>query len=90
MARIAVLLPRKASNPRRTGSDRRLFVNGCLWVLRSGAHWCDLPERYGNWGGAPTLQPLVSCRRAGTVFDALTADRDNQYLMIDSTIVRAH
>ena len=24
------------------------------------------------------------------VFDALTADRDNQYLMIDSTIVRAH
>ncbi|WP_234190538.1 hypothetical protein [Shinella sp. NM-101] len=24
------------------------------------------------------------------VFEALTADRDNQYLMIDSTIVRAH
>ena len=23
------------------------------------------------------------------MFDALTADRDNQYLMIDSTIVRA-
>jgi putative transposase len=24
------------------------------------------------------------------VFDALTADRDNQYLMIDSAIVRTH
>jgi hypothetical protein len=24
------------------------------------------------------------------VYSALTADRDNQYLMIDSTIVRAH
>jgi hypothetical protein len=24
------------------------------------------------------------------VFDALTTDRDNQYVMIDSTIVRAH
>jgi transposase len=41
--------------------------------------------------GAPALQPLVC--HAGVwerVFAALTADRDNQYLMIDSTIVRAH
>ncbi len=48
-ARIALLLPGKSSDPGRTGSDNRLFVNGCLWVLRSGAHWCDLPERYGRW-----------------------------------------
>jgi hypothetical protein len=47
--KIAPLLPGKASDPGRTGTDNRLFVNGCLWVLRSGAHWCDLPERYGNW-----------------------------------------
>ena len=48
--------------------------------------------------GAPALQPLVPCGRleAGSVeltervFTELTADRDNQYLMIDSTIVRAH
>ena len=48
-ARIAPLLPGKVIDPGRTGSDNRLFVNGCLWVLRSGAHWCDLPERYGRW-----------------------------------------
>ena len=24
-------------------------MNGCLWVLRSGAHWQHLPERYGKW-----------------------------------------
>ncbi len=47
--RIASLLPGKAADPGRTGADNRLFVNGCLWVLRSGAHWCDLPERYGRW-----------------------------------------
>ena len=29
-------------------------------------------------------------RRVGSVFAALAADRDNQYLMLDSTIVRAH
>ncbi len=89
--RIASLVPGKAADPSRTGGDNRLFVNGCLWVLRSGAHWCDLPERYGKW---KTVHRRFSrwCH-AGVwerVFAALTADRDNQYLMIDSTIVRAH
>jgi putative transposase len=46
--RIAALLPGKAADPGRCGSDNRLFVNGCLWVFRSGAHWCDLPERFGK------------------------------------------
>ncbi|WP_414886674.1 IS5 family transposase [Sphingomonas sp. Root50] len=90
-AKVALLLPGKVGDPGRTGSDNRLFVNGCLWVLRSGAHWCDLPERYGRW---KTVHRRFSrwCH-AGVwerVFDALTTDRDNQYLMIDSTIVRAH
>lgn len=59
-ARISALLPGKAGDPGRTGVDNRLFVNGCLWVLRSGAHWCDLPDRYGKMeDGTPSLQPLV-------------------------------
>lgn len=90
-SRIAPLLPGKAGDPGRTGTDSRLFVNRCLWILRSGAHWRDLPERYGKW---KTVHRRFSrwCH-AGVwerVFDALTADRDNQYLMIDSTIIRAH
>jgi transposase len=36
--RIYELLPGKRSDPGRTGRNNRLFVNGCLWVLRSGAH----------------------------------------------------
>jgi transposase len=30
-------------------NDHRLTLNGMLWILRSGAPWRDLPERYGNW-----------------------------------------
>ena len=89
--RIAPMLPGKASDPGRTGGDNRLFVNGCLWVLRSGAHWRDLPERYGKW---KTLHKrFTRWAKAGVwdqVFTLLIKDRDNRYLMIDTTVVRAH
>ncbi len=89
--KIASSLPGKASDPGRTGSDNRLFVNKCLSVLRSGAQWRDLPERYGKW---KTVHRRFSrwCH-AGVwerVFETLSADRDNTYLMLDSTIVRVH
>ena len=30
-------------------NDHRTTLNGMLWILRSGAAWRDLPERYGKW-----------------------------------------
>jgi putative transposase len=89
--RIAAMLPGKAADPGRTGRDNREFVNGVLWVLRSGAHWHDLPERYGKWKTAH--QRFSRWSKAGVwerVFTDLIKDRDNQYLMLDSTLVRAH
>ena len=89
--RIAPMLPGKASDPGRTAADNRLFVNAVLWVLRSGARWSDLPERYGKF--KTVHKRFTRWARAGVwerVFEALTRDRDNQYLMIDSAIVRAH
>ena len=88
---IAGLLPGKAGDPGRSGNDNRLFVNGVLWVLRSGARWSDLPERYGKWKTVHTR--FTRWARAGVwerVFDSLTGDPDNQYLMLDTTLVRAH
>jgi putative transposase len=90
-SRIAPLLPGKVGDPGRSGSDNRLFVNGVLWVLRSGAHWRDLPERYGKH---KTLHKRFSrWAKAGVwekVFASLIKDRDNKYLMLDTTLVRAH
>jgi len=89
--RVAPLLPGKAGDPGRTAADNRLFVNGVLWVLRSGAHWRDLPERYGKW---KSLHKRFSrWAKAGIwerVFEALIADPKNEYLMLDTTLVRAH
>lgn len=60
-------------------------------MLRSGAHWHDLPERYGKWKTAH--KRFSGWAKAGIwerVFEDLARDRDNQYLMLDSTLVRAH
>ena len=89
--KIAPLLPGKAGDPGRSGEDNLRFVNGVLWVLRSGAHWHDLPERYGKW---KTLHKRFSrWARAGVwerVFEHLIHDPDNDYVSLDSSLVRAH
>lgn len=89
--RLAPLLPGKPGDPGRSGADNLAFVNGVLWVLRSGAHWHDLPERYGKWKTAH--KRFTRWAKAGVwerVFDDLIVDPDNAYISLDSSLVRAH
>ena len=45
---IRHLFPKRQSGPRggRPGVDPRACLEGVLWVLKTGARWKDLPERY--------------------------------------------
>src|SRR3978361_234440 len=73
--RIDPLLLGKPGDPGRSGKDNRLFVNGVLWVLRSGARWEDLPERECKH---KTVNKRFTRRaKAGVwerVFDSLTGE----------------
>ncbi len=92
--RIRDLLPGKPGDPGdpgRRGQDNLLFVNAVLWVLRSGAHWHDLPERYGKY--KTVHKRFARWAKAGVwqkVFDHLIREPDNDYVALDSSMVRAH
>ncbi len=89
--KIKDLLPGKAGDRGRTAIDNRLFVDGVLWILRSGARWSDMPERYGKYKSIHKRFTRWAMKGVWEkIFMHLVKDRDNEYLMIDSTLVKAH
>lgn len=46
---IEPLLPPQKPKTGRPAHEHRTVLNGILWILRTGAPWRDLPERYGKW-----------------------------------------
>src|SRR3982750_630888 len=84
-------LPGRVGHVGRTAKDNRLFVEAVLYRFRTGVPWRDLPERFGC--GVKVHTRFRRWAKAGVwerVFQHVAADADNEYAMIDSTIVRAH
>ena len=89
--RIEIHLPGKESDCGVTAADNRLFVEAVLYRYRAGIPWRDLPERFGDYRVIHTRHMRWSRKGVWAfVFKALSRDSDNEYAMIDSTIVRAH
>lgn len=89
--RIKDLLPGREGYVGATAKDNRLFVEAVLYRYRTGIAWRDLPERFGDFRVIHTRHMRWS--RSGTwqrVFEHLAADSDNEYAMLDATLICAH
>lgn len=86
---ISPLLPVQGRGAKR-GDDRKV-LNGIFYILRTGAPWRDLPERYGP--RTTVYNRYVRWGRRGVwkaVFDALARETQDRLIFIDSCIVKAH
>lgn len=69
----------------------RRFVEAVFWIVRSGAQWRLLPSEYGNWN--TIYRRFADWASKGIWYKMLyyfARDPDMEYIMVDSTVLRAH
>ena len=64
-------IPERTAATGRPARDPRDMLNGMMWVVRTGAPWRDLPERYGPW--QTVYDYFTSWRQSGILDQILEA-----------------
>lgn len=81
----------RAGAPGRPGKDNRLFVEGGLWIARTGSPWRDLPVDFDKWNSVFTrFRDWVKAGVFQRLFEAVSDEPDMEYAMVDATIVKVH
>ena len=89
--RLKDYVPGGRKGKRGPRTDNRRFLNALLWMARSGARWRDLPEELGDYATVKRrYYRWIEMGVLDEILAALAREADLEWLMIDSTIVRAH
>ncbi len=79
----------KPTDPGRSGSDNRRFLEAVLWIVRTGSPWRDLPVCFGKWNTVfKRYRDWVKADVFKRLFDACSDEPDMEYAMVDATIVK--
>lgn len=69
----------------------RVFINGVIWIARTGAPWRDLPDRFGSWKTIYNRFRNWAKRDIWlNIFRAVALNDDQVGGMLDASVVRAH
>ena len=89
--RIKDLLPGRKGYRGVKAKDNRLFIHAVLYRYRMGIPWRALPKTFGDFRVIHLRHMRWSASGVwARVFEVLSQDADQEWAMIDSTIVRAH
>ena len=89
--KLEPLLPGRRGAQGRAAKDNRNFLNAVWHLCKTGEPWRDLPERFGKWD---TVCHRFNqwCKKGvwQRLFEAVRNEPDMEWLMMDSTVIRAH
>ncbi len=88
--KIKSILPGQKKDCGVTAKGNRTFIDAVMWIAKTGSPWRYFPKRYGKWNSV--YRRFIRWSQKGVwqmIFNTLAVDADTEWLMIDSSIIRA-